>query len=410
MYDRKKKRKAEKLLQKGKIDKAIKMYCEADLPTGAARLLERVGRHMEAARLYEKTESVRDAVRCYLKAGMEDAALKLYSDSYDSEISKEWANHIKALAQADKKTEAMGLSLRVCRLLSGGYLGENFNDWGDLMSYFRGPMRSNEDAQLWADMLMMSIDLDRRRMIIRNPGWEEAIAFLKIGNEQRAFEIFDLNIVSRTYENGDYRATFISGEEKYESEDVAELIKAVCSRYLADHDSVILKSLVDNFWKRMPHSLKKELIEYELRPQMITNNEIGYGTGDKELNHAPGISERGSEIWRALNLYESLEKKDIEIEQSIISYAEKIERYDQVLYIMEKFGRLREAIKYLGDTPAHIIWPDVNNPDEKSKQYREKLEYKLKRLQKSVSDKTEVLDKDELDIDKNINEEEKNIK
>ena len=80
-------------------------------------------------------------------------------------------------------------------------------------------------------------------------------------------------------------------------------------------------------------------------------------------------------------LYAKLDTKspDPDVERGIISRAEELERYDLALTALERFGRLEDAIAYLGEVPPSAMWPESASPERDSRNYREKLVFKLKR-------------------------------
>jgi len=99
-------------------------------------------------------------------------------------------------------------------------------------------------------------------------------------------------------------------------------------------------------------------------------------------------------LWRAqqvasvakyCELYEACNQKDADAEKAVLDYAERAERYDLVLQVLERFNRVNEAQQLLDEIPPHIVWGTEENPDRCAKAYRERLAFKAARRRKGSS-------------------------
>lgn len=100
-------------------------------------------------------------------------------------------------------------------------------------------------------------------------------------------------------------------------------------------------------------------------------------------------AQQASIVWKCVELYEASNQHDAEAEKAILDYAERNERYDLVLQVLERFGRLDEAQRLLDEIPPHMI-------EEYSPQmYRERLAFLTARRRRSAP--AGEVNKEELD-------------
>ena len=357
-----------------------------------AEKLERRGRYSEAGKLYQEIKQADDAVRCYLKAGLEDRALKVAPEEYSVEaVSKQWQNYILSLDRNGKRMEAMR-----CMLTAAGRLYSV--EWEMLMKHFDDKACDKNQWGIWAEIRIAHIERQRGDYGLtrhEKPNWKEALSFLKAGNKEKAFEIFDRQVEFEEVDGGWSTSTLGGIPCDPLTKDDKSLWETIVRKYLEANNCRKLGSLEGWFHDRIPYDLLREVIK----------SQLVYQGWWKEILGRDGEFLKGAALYRAQQaigigiagrMYLEAGKKDVEIEETIISYAEKIEHYDAVVFSLEQFGRLDEAVRYLEETPAHLIWPDSDKPEEESKRYKEKLEYKLKRMRKTAPDKAASFDKDEL--------------
>lgn len=426
MGDEKKKAKADKLAQKGSIDEAVRMYLEADYPLWGAELLKNNGRAKEAAAIYQENGDDFWATKCLLDKGLEDHALsvrlpsKYWPKNY-SELdeqtreriakpcSKLWSDYIQELDGKGERLRAL-----TCLLKAQGLLLDS--DWDGLVTYFSDKAQSKEELEVWAEVALADKSFDRVAFEqYRGHGpqvWEAALAYFKAGDNEKALEIFHRRIFYMDVQTKGcpYRwAGMSEARPAVMPEEMFSFLEFIAGRCLSPGTEVSDELVFQlahfvffkadktyELWPKLPADLQRDMIGRLLayRGQFYKIPEE-WNSIQRELN----LQVAGIGI--AWDLYNKLGRQATDVEEKIISHAYELERYDYVLYSLERFGRLEEALQVLDEIPAHLIWPvDYQSGNELPKQkaqewYRDKLQLKLRRAGKGRA--RPALTKEDLD-------------
>jgi hypothetical protein len=411
VLDEKKRAKAEKLARKGRIDDAVRMHLEAGYPSQAAWLLKSKGRYKEAGELFrESKDHEAEAVRCFLAAGLEDEARKIYvpvpeswsswsdldREYYEGEDSKLWYEHIQKLIHQRELKRALKATLNAEVLFGQG-------NWGKLVEVFRNTSADTKQPELWAQLLLRdgwrrkSHD-EKGNVIDRTSAWEVAMAFFRAGLKDDAFETFNNHGV-------DYPALFSGGwctpkisgmiPDCLATSELPGLVEFLVRRYVAEERMEVVYQLVYQdmpdkktrvpLWQSLSEDLQMEVIK-KLLTFRFHSSWAGKVPEDKslwELARSQGYDDELSEVLDVTDLYLQAKLRNNDIEECITSYAEQIERYDAAILALERLGHLEDAIAFLDETPSHLIWPYSQDHEKWKQNYREKLEFKLKRARES---------------------------
>lgn len=419
MTDEKKKAKADKLASKGQVDEAVRLYKEAGYPWEAARLLESKGKVKEASGLWREIKGREaDAVRCLLSAGLEDEARQVYEpvpenwsewsdlnrEYYERESSSLWFEYIQELVRQGKLGRALRSTLKAEGLFGRG-------NWEKLVELFRSTAADKEQPELWARLLLENGQHFRNRdpkgnVVDKTPPWEVALAFFRAGLRDDAFKAFDEHggVQYQAVQSGWWSPKIFVPPDHLTSAELLGLSEFLVRRYVGEkHWSVVYQLIAVDLpvgetsitvWQVLPDDLQREVVKalLEFRFHSTWSGEVPEG---KFLEHAR--DDELSAVLDATNLYLKAKLKDEEIEEYIISYAERIERYDAALYALERLCRFNDAIKFLDEVPPHMIWPQGENTARIAQQYKEKLEFKMKRIRAAGIEKPKTLSREELD-------------
>jgi len=399
-YDDKQWRKALRLADKGRIHEAVQLLCDGGFPQQAAALLEEKGRFKDAAEIYRKAKGFEShAVKCFLKAGLEDEALKVYEpvpdcwsqwdkytrELYETHSSNLWREYIEGLHRRGDLKHALQAFFNAWNVFGRGNREE-------LIEYFRNGGSANSEPEFWAQVLLLygkeysRSDGIKGCWVDRTSGWEAALAFFNAGCMEEAFKAFDKHVVSRNFTSVKLETGFRETSPECFADEDASLLDFVMTRYIGPEkgDLRVAWLITDFWWGHLSPSVQKEAIKHLLC--LYPSNGI-VDSDHKPLKGAPlYMAQQTVSITKCWGLYEKMRTKDSEIENAIIAYAESIERYDYALWSLERFGRFDEAIRYLGQVPPFLVWqwqyvenaPDIR-PEEWSENYRQKLEFKLMR-------------------------------